>query len=330
MRWLIDYFKGNRLRLAGLIVLVILWLTPQIIGSAYLMYLLTIMNIYAILAISWNFLFSYLGLLSLGHSFFMGVAGYSSALLALNYGIPPVIPIFLGPLVAVAITTLVGLPSLRLRGHFFALLSFMLTLVAAKISEATPQLGGHDGLFGIPFIYYGLTKGGDATLKRLMEYNMSFLLLVISLLLVIYVITSRAGLMLQAIRDDEVAARALGINTAKYKMYGLIVSAYIAGLSGALTVFLSGVVNPIIYGLDNASLPLVMSFIGGRGSLAGPIIGAYLIKGIEESLRIEAIVKARLFLYTLIVFLIFYFYRGGLMEAYTSIVSRLTRGGRRG
>ncbi len=321
---IIYYLTKRKIRLIGALVLIFDWLLPQAIHAEYLMYLLTIMNTYAVLAISWDFLFGYLGLLSLGHSFFMGVAGYSAALMALNYGIPPIAAIFLGPLVAIVITLAVGLPSLRLRGHFFALLTFLLILVAAKITDATPWLGGHDGLFGIPFL------SSDMVIKRLLEFNMSFVLLVFALAVTLAIVKSRYGLMLQAIREDEVAARAAGIDVTKYKMYGLIVSAYVAGLSGSFIVFLSGVVNPTIYGLDNASYPLIMSFLIGRGTIFGPVIGAYLIKGIEESLRIEILLKARLFIYATIVFLIFYFYRGGLIDVARQISESMKkRGGSR-
>ena len=142
MSRLVAYFLEKKLRMVGVIVLALDWLLPQLLNANYLMYLLTIMNTYAVLAISWDFLFGYLGLLSLGHSFFMGVAGYAAALMALNYGVPPLAAIFLGPFVAVGITLVVGLPSLRLRGHFFALLTFLLALVAARITDATPWLGG--------------------------------------------------------------------------------------------------------------------------------------------------------------------------------------------
>lgn len=287
----------------GLALLLATWLAPVFLNLGYLTYLITLTNIFAVFAISWNLLSGYVGLLSLGQSFFFGIAGYSYALAVLNLDLPFPVALVIGAAVGSASGVAIMLPSLRLKGHFFALLTLLVPLVAERVTAAIPQLGGHDGIFGIP----AMSK------DPWIMFHLSFVLLVFAVLVSQLVDKTRLGLTARAIRADETAAMAAGINVPRTKMLLMTISGFVAGLAGGFYASLIGVESPTIYELEKASLPLIMTVIGGQGTVAGPIIGAYLIQGVIEGLRFEAIARIRLLIYAVVAFLLYYFFPSGLV-----------------
>lgn len=288
---------------AGIILLAGLWLVPPYLNLGFLGYLVTLTNIFAVLAISWNLLSGYMGLLSLGHSFFFGVAGYGYALAALQLQLPLPVAFLAGAVLASISGLVIEMPSLRLKGHYFALLTLLVPLVAERITSATPQLGGHDGIFGIP----PLARDPWSL------FHLSFILLFFAALVSHVFDRSRIGLIARAIRADETAAMAVGVNVPRYKMLAMMISGFVAGLSGSFYASFVGVESPAIYALEKASLPLIMTVIGGQGTVAGPIVGAYLIQGVIEGLRIEELIRARLLIYAIAAFLLYFFFPSGIV-----------------
>jgi branched-chain amino acid transport system permease protein len=128
----------------------VLALLPPLLNLRFIIFILTLTNLFALLGISWNILSGYMGLLSLGHSFFFAGGGYAAAIIALNLGIHPLLAMFAGALVISGLGSLIMLPSLKLRGHFFALVTLVIPVIAYQVTNALPQLGGHDGIFNIP------------------------------------------------------------------------------------------------------------------------------------------------------------------------------------
>ncbi len=289
--------------LIGLGVAAALVVVPALPGMRALLFPLTLTNIMATLAIAWNLLFGYAGLLSLGHSFFFGAGGYASALLAKSYGIPVPVAMVIGAAVSSGLAALVGLPSLKLRGHYFVLVTLVLPAVAYQLTNALDFLGGHDGIFGVP----------PLVRDSYLVYLGSFVLMIASLLASFYVTRSVLGLEMLSVREDEDAAKALGIDTPRVKLYALTISAFISGLAGAYWAHLNGVISPAVYELEKASMPLLMSVLGGKGTVLGPVIGAYVIQTLFESLKIEAIVMARLLIFAAATFVIYRLFPQGLI-----------------
>lgn len=296
--------------IAGIAVLAALVILPALPGMRALLFPLTLTNVMATLAIAWNLLFGYAGLLSLGHSFFFGAGGYASALLSKSYGIPVPVSMVIGALVSAGLAALVGLPSLKLRGHYFVLVTLVLPAVAYQLTNALDFLGGHDGIFGVP----PLVRDSYAV------YLGSAVLLLASLAASALVVRSRLGMEMISIREDEEAAKALGVDAPRVKLYALTISAFLSGLAGAYWAHLNGVISPSVYELEKASMPLLMSVLGGKGTLLGPVIGAYVLQTLFESLKIEAIVTARLFIFAAATFVIYRLFPQGLVGVLRRVV----------
>uniref|UniRef100_A0A7J3G4N1 Branched-chain amino acid ABC transporter permease n=1 Tax=Caldiarchaeum subterraneum TaxID=311458 RepID=A0A7J3G4N1_CALS0 len=286
-----------------LVVLAILAVAPIAFNLRFIIFILTLTNIFAMLAVSWNLLSGYMGLLSLGHSFFFAGGGYAAAILSTSYGVPPVAAVFLGALVVTALGSLIGLPSLKLRGHFFALVTLIIPVIAYQVTNAIPQLGGHDGIFDIPPLFRSAEAFYLATLAALSG----------SVVVSYLVMRSRLGIIFTCIKDDEIAAKAAGIDVPRYKLLGLCISIFIAGVAGAFYAYLNGVISPATYELEKASLPLLMTLLGGRATILGPVVGAFIIETLIETLKIEVLVRARLLIYSGLALLIFMIFPSGIV-----------------
>ncbi|MEM4408434.1 MAG: branched-chain amino acid ABC transporter permease [Candidatus Caldarchaeum sp.] len=296
--------RRERLTLLGLLaVFAALAFVPTFFNLRFIIFILTLTNIFALLAVSWNLLSGYMGLLSLGHSFFFAGGGYAAAIVALNLGIPPIVAIFVGAVIITGLSCLIGLPSLKLRGHFFALVTLVIPVIAYQVTNALPQLGGHDGVFGIPPI------STDANVVYLISLSFVFL----GVMVTYVVVRSRLGIIFSCIKDDETASMACGIDVPRYKLYCLAVSVFLAGLAGGLYAFLNGVISPATYELEKASLPLLMTLLGGRSTLLGPVVGAYIIETIIESLKVEILVRSRLLIYSALALMIFMLFPSGIV-----------------
>lgn len=248
----------------------------------YLLHLFIIICIYAILAMSLNIALGFTGLLNLGHVAFYAIGAYTSALLALNFGVPFWVGMVAGGLLATAFGYLLSFPTLKLKGDYLALgtLGFAI-IIEAFLKNWTWLTRGPLGLPGIPkpelFGYPIRTLG-------------SYALLVLALAIVTYVILrliidSPFGRVLKAVRDDEIAAKTLGKNTFRAKACALMISAFFAGIAGALYAHYITFIDPTSFSILETILVFSMVLIGGTGSLLGSIAGAALLVLLPEPLR---------------------------------------------
>ena len=211
-----------------------------------------------------------MGQLSLGQAAFMGIGAYTSALLTLNVGAPfPLV------LVAVMITPalgalIIGAPTLRLSGVYLALATIGVGEMLRLLYINTPLFGGALGLSGIP---------------RLAGIIWIYGCLAVGLIVFVFVARSRVGRAMEAMREDELAAGAIGVDLPRYKLGGLVVSAAIAGLAGALDAHVSSFISPAAYGFDAAVTILSFALLGGIGSPFGPVLGAIILTLLPEVLR---------------------------------------------
>ena len=211
-----------------------------------------------------------LGQLSLGQAAFMGLGAYVSALLTVKLGVPfPLV--LLAAMLAPALAALaVGAPTLRLSGVYLALATIGLGEVQRIVFINSELTGGALGLSGIP------TKGG------LVSIYGSLALAVVAFT---FVARSKIGRAMEAMREDELAAGALGVDLPAYKLGALVVSAMLAGLAGALNAHVSSFISPNDYGFDAAVTILSFALLGGIGSPFGPVLGAFILTLLPEALR---------------------------------------------
>ena len=248
--------------------------------SRFYLLTLTYAYLFAALAVSW-FLLARAGQISLGHAAFFGLGAYASALAALRLGISPWIGLILGTVVATLFAVPVGVVCFRFRGFYFALATFAAAEVAKAIVMNWDSLTyGAQGLVGIPG--FGRLHVGpwvvNFDLSRTPGYYLAWAFLALTLLVAHRVIRSELGLAFTAVREDEEAAAAIGINPQRVKMIAFLISAAITGAGGALYAHLTHYLEPgLAFSVSISSLPLVMALFGGLASLAGPLVGGLLL-----------------------------------------------------
>lgn len=314
-------------------VIVALLLLPHVVQERYFLHIVVMAGIYTILTMSWNLLAGYTGQLNLGHAAFFGLGAYSSALLAMKLGISPWLGLLGGGVVAAFFGFVLGFPSLRLSGPYLAITTIgfaeILRLVAVNWVDLTR---GSLGLSGIPL----LTPIRLGSWRMEFYFERDYYYVVLAAALCTYFCMRRFthsefGVSLQALRDDEQGAQSIGINTSRYKLTVFTISAFFAGIAGALFAHFARLVSPDTMSLHVTFDTLTMTMIGGLGTTGGPILGAILLKFLSESLRtLEDFFKMdiRLVIYGLLLILTIRFMRGGLVGVFRGLKERLSSFGK--
>ena len=256
--------------------LALVGLAPALFGaSSYLLGLMITALIFAGLALSWSILGNLGGMVSFGHAAFVGVGAYASALLVARLGVPTLIAIPLGGVMAAA-ASLVMLPALRLSGPYFALAILAYAQIFRVLAtEAAWLTGGASGLQRYP----GLPKLGPLDLaSREGAYALTLLLVALTALVYTLIRRSDMGAALRAIGESEDATRVVGVDSFALKARMLLLSAFIAGLFGALNAHVIGFLEPdYAFGGGWSVMPIIASVFGGYRSVLGPVFGAVVI-----------------------------------------------------
>jgi branched-chain amino acid transport system permease protein len=268
-----------------------------------------------ILAVSLNLATGYLGQLPLGHAGFMAVGAYSSAILVKNIGATwltiPLGMVF-GGLVAAIFGLIIGIPALRLKGDYLAII----TLGFGEIIRVV--LLNIDSVLGFKLTY------GAASLKNIPKttnFINTYIVVIITCFVIHTMMKSRHGRAILSIRENEIAAESCGIKTTYYKTLGFVVSAFFAGVAGSLLAGNLGLLNPQSFGFMKSIEILVMVVLGGMGSMAGSVISATVLTALPEVLR--AFDTYRMVVYSLLLIIVMIFKPSGLMGKYDFSLSHL-------
>lgn len=282
-------------------------LLPLFLKDAYYIRIFIFIGIYMVLSLSLNLINGYTGLFSIGHAAFYGIGAYSSALLTLRLGVPFLIALPLSGIIAGIFGYLIGKPALRLTGIFLTLstLGFNIIFVLILINwEGLTR--GPLGIAGIP-----VPQIFSHSFQRQEDYYYLIFILVLFTLASNYrLIHSRFGNALLAIREDETAAEAVGVNTVHYKMAVFVISTFYAGLAGSFFAHYIRFIAPDNFTFWESFTLLAMLALGGQGNLAGPVVGASLLIAIPEMFRFLA--DYRMIFYGLILILMMLFRREGI------------------
>ncbi len=283
---------------------------PILFGAQlYYLTVLILILIFIIYSSAWNFL-TFSGQGSLGHAAFFGLGGYFCSLLVMKAGIPPLLTLPIGGLFTGVIGVLIGLTCVRLREWFLAMVTFGFAIIIQTliVSQLAPITNGWDG--------FGVTKlvPSDFPNSLLIEYYLIFAISVITLLLFRYLLKSKIGLTLAAIRENELEAKASGINPIPFKLFSFGVSAFFAGVAGALEIFHFGYITPEIFGVDISFWPIIYTITGGLGTLAGPVIGTIVISLLWEGLNSFGLTYMRFVIIGILLILTIIFLPGGLVS----------------
>lgn len=291
--------------------------------NKYVSGILVMVLVNIILTVSLNLASGFLGQLVLGHAGFMSVGAYASALFTLNSGLPISVAfplsILIAGVVAVIFGILIGIPALRLKGDYLAIITLGFGEIIKVLINFFDFTGGARGLRGIPRV---VDKSSGISVE-FVKFSYAFFLAVLSIYLITAFIRSRHGRAVIAIREDEIAAEASGINTTYYKLLAFVMAAFFAGVAGALYAHHLGVLNPAKFDFNYSVEILVMVVLGGMGSITGSVVSAIALTILPELLR--GFSDYRMLAYSVILILVMLFKPTGLMGGYEFSLSRLVR-----
>jgi branched-chain amino acid transport system permease protein len=249
--------------------------------TAYILHLAILAGIYIILAVSLNLIIGYAGQVSLGHAAFYGIGAYASTLAAISLNVPYLLAVLLAMLVSGLCGLALGLPTLRLKEDYLAIVTLGFGVIIDLVMRNLEITGGPDGIVGVPTpVILGLSFRDPVLYLLLVGVMVAFTLLVTYLL-----VNSYHGRALRAIRDHEITAQVMGINSPAYKVAIFALAAALAGLAGSLFAHYLKHINYESFGLHTSIQILCMVVLGGMGSLLGSVAGAVILTILPETLR---------------------------------------------
>ncbi len=285
----IGYLLAPR---AGLVLALLL--APLLVPGLYWQRVLGLAGVYALLAISFDFLAERVGLVCIGGAFMIGVGGYISGSLNYYLGMPPVLTIPIGTFGGAVICTLLWLPCLPLRGIYFAVVTFMFPFFATSIILAGGLFRATEGLSpvaGFPNAWVGVY------------------LIVVIVLVAIFGLRRLCGedigLVFAGIKDNDQAVLASAVNITRVKVYALFIATVIGCFAGAFVSHFSGFVGVSLFAVDFTIMPIAATIMGGPGTLAGPALGAFILAPLSEALRGFGQLRVVLYCFVLVGFILF-------------------------
>ncbi|MEM5437895.1 branched-chain amino acid ABC transporter permease [Paraburkholderia diazotrophica] len=236
---------------------------------------------FALFAAAFNLLIGYTGLLSFGHAMFLATAGYITGYTIQTVGLSPELGVIAGTAAATLLGLVVGLFAIRRQGIYFAMVTLALAQMVYFVFLQAPFTHGEDGLQGVPRgkLFGALSLSSDLTL-----YFVVLIVMVLAFLLIVRIVHSPFGQVLIAIKENEPRAISLGYDTNRFKLLAFVLSAGLAGLAGALKVLVLGFETLGDAYWTMSGLVVLMTLVGGMGTLFGPLLGAALIVALEDRL----------------------------------------------
>ena len=271
------------MRWAAIGAIAVLLALPAVLGS-YAITVFIFIFFYAFLGQAWNIIGGYAGQLSVGHAAFVGLGAYTSAMLSIHAGLTPWIGMLVGGVVSAALGAVIGYLGFRfgLRGFYFVLLTVAFAEIFRIIALNSDWVGGAQGLY--------ITFTGDPRQFQFQDnrvyYYVSLGLMLLATGVVAWIERHRFGAYLVAIREDENACEALGVDTFRYKMLAIVVSAFLTGIGGTFYAFYLFSLQPnSVFGIPLSVEIVIRPIVGGSGTILGPILGSFILSPLAELSR---------------------------------------------
>ena len=258
-------------------------LVAFVIVAPFVLYPVFIMKAlcFALFACAFNLLLGYVGLLSFGHALYFGWAGYLAAHAAKVWGLPPELAVLTGAATGMALGLIAGVVAIRRQGIYFAMITLALAQMMYLVALRVKMTGGEDGIQGVPrgrlFGTYDL--GNEMTM-----YAFVVVIVLAAFFLIYRIINSPFGEVLKAIRENEQRAISLGYKTDDYKLIAFVISATLAGLAGSVKALVFQLASLTDVHWTMSGEVVLMTLVGGLGTIFGPIVGAFLIVAMENYL----------------------------------------------
>jgi len=282
------------LTLPRLVLILGMLVLPFVVPSVYWQRVICIVCIYALLALSFDLLAHFVGLVCLGGAFFIGVGGYIAAILNTSFGLPPFMTIPIATILGGVICTVLLLPCLPLRGVYFAIVSLMYPLILARVIEALDILGGTDGIIGVD----GFSSGW-------VEQYFLILMVLLFLFAIRRLVNEDIGLVFRAVKDNDQAVRASGMNITFYKAQAVFIASAMGCLGGACLTHIYMWAGISLFALDFSIIPIAATVIGGAGTLIGPVLGCFILVPVSELLREFGTLRIVFYSLILMAFIVF-------------------------
>jgi len=326
--------KQERLQVLSLLpVVVIAFGLPLVLRSPTYLHIIILLYFYAYLTTSWNLVGGFAGVLPLGHAAFVGIGAYTSTVLSLQYGISPWLGMIIGGVLATIVGIIIGLPTFKMRGAYFALATIAFAegfrVIVENIDYLGPfNLNGPRGLEISP-LNVGLT---NLMFNSKEPYYYIILVMLGGVLALTYLISrSKLGYYLQAGGEEPEAAMSLGVNVARCKLIAMAMSSFLTALAGTFYAQFTLYIHPkSVISLDLSFEIAFIALIGGRGSIAGPILGALLLRPVSDLSRIyfgSTLPGLHLVIFGIVLILVMIYQPRGLQEpltrAYHKLLERL-------
>jgi branched-chain amino acid transport system permease protein len=267
--------SAKRIRFTVIILALVILLTTPLWASRYVVNVWLLICIYAALASMWNLLAGYSGMISLGQQMFVGLGGYTLAVLSVYYGLPISLSVLLGGMISVILAVLISLPIFRMKGVYFAIGTWI-------IAEALGICFSNWG-----YVRYGMGMFIQPAYKLSMSaiYYAAMIICIGSIALVYLLLRSNLGLALMAIRDDDVASEAMGINIFRCKFTCFLISAFVTGIAAGILYLNAIFIQPFeAFGIGWTVKLLFIVIIGGIGTVEGPVAGAIVFVLLQQYL----------------------------------------------
>lgn len=302
----------HRTRYASIIIFsAVLLLIPFFLKNPYYLSVLVFIGIYSITTMGLNLLMGYAGQISLGHGAFFGIGAYTSGILTVQYHLPVGVAFLLALLLTAVVAYLIGVPSLRLKGHYLAMATLAFgEIVNIVLNAAVNLTGGPSGFGEIPRIRLG---------SLVLDSELKYFYFVWGIFIVFFILTrniidSRVGRALRSIHGGEMAATAMGVNVSRLKIQVFILSALVASVSGSLYAHFVTFISPTTCSIMFSILLVMMVVVGGMANVWGCVLGAALITLLPEYLRVFE--DYDVLVYGFILLLIVMFLPGGIIRGF--------------
>ena len=284
------------------IILAVAFCLPLMVQNDYWFHILNLGGIFAICSLSLNLLTGCTGLFSVGHIAYYGIGAYTAAVLATRFHVPFLIALPCSGLLAMAFGILLGMPALRLKGLYLAIATLAFGDIAYRVFlnwEAVTN--GSRGIRGIKApILFGINFKTYQT-----YYYIVLIFLILTVILIRNIIHSRVGRALLSIRESEIAASAMGVDTVRYKIIAFAASSFFAGIAGCLYAYEVHFISPESFVSQESITVLAMMVVGGIGSISGSIAGAFVLILIPELLRSAGDIRLVLYGAAIVAIIIF-------------------------
>lgn len=283
-------------RIAACAFFVFVLSLPLFTADPYVLRIFVLTGIFAIFAASWDLLSGFTGQINFGHALFFGVGAYGAAILNTKFQLHPLLSIPIASIFSVMVGLIVGIPCLRLRGTYLALATLAFPIILMGIVFMIPSItGGELGISGLRSL----------TRSRLADYYVVTILMLLAVSAMWKITDSNFGILLHAVREDEIASRASGINTVRIKLIAFSLSGFFAGIGGGLYAHFMRIVGPSTLEISLSFSVVIWSVFGGMVTIYGPVGAVFLIFPLLEFLRLWPEYRTLIFAVFILVVLLY-------------------------